>query len=198
MVTAIVLAAGESRRMGPVNKLLLPWGEDTLVQHVVATVSASAADETIVVLGHEADQVEKALANAPARIVRNHRYQEGMATSIHAGVKAARPQAEGYMICLCDLPAILAQELDRLIEAFRLALQQGRSAQPIVVPCFQGRRGNPVIFASSYRQRILENQGALGCKGIVRSYPDRVVEVEMPTDSILRDIDTPGEYEGRR
>ncbi len=188
-VAAIVLAAGSSRRMGGRNKLLLPFGGRPLVRHVVTTILASRADPVLVVLGHEAEAVRAALAELPVTFVYNPRHAEGMTTSIQAGVAAAPADVLGYMICLSDLPLIEAAEYDRLINAFREA--HARDPACIVVPEFEGRRGNPVLFAAHYRAAILAEERLTGCRGLVQRHPEHVVRVPMPTDHILQDIDTP-------
>ncbi|MCH8960518.1 MAG: nucleotidyltransferase family protein [Bacteroidetes bacterium] len=193
MITAIVLAAGESRRMGSANKLLLPFGETTLIERMVRSVRQSEADEVIVVLGHEADRVRAALDAHDVAFVENDRYQEGMTTSIHAGVRAASPEAAGFMICLSDLPLIEPEELNRLIEAFKEAARDDE--RPIVVPTFEGRRGNPVLFPVHYKTHLLDHKGLMGCKAILKQNPDTVLEVAMATDHVLRDIDTMEAYQ---
>lgn len=190
-VSAIVLAAGTSQRMGAANKLLLPYHGRPLVRHVVRTVAASAADEVIVVVGHEAGRVRDALVGLPVRIVHNDRYAEGMTTSIQTGVGAASPDGAGYMICLSDLPLIEPADLDRLIAAFRDAEDERR----IVMPVFEGRQGNPVLFASAHRAEILAHDEPDGCRAIVRRHREHVLRVEMPDDHVLLDIDTPDAYD---
>lgn len=191
-VTAIVLAAGESRRMGAENKLLLPFGAATLIERVVGAVRASAVGEVVVVVGHEAERVRAALREQDVLFAENPHYQEGMTTSIHAGIGAASGTASGFMICLSDLPLIEPDEFDRLLAAFETATAD--DPRRIVVPVFEGQRGNPVIFPAVYRSDILNQRGVMGCKGLVRQHPERVVEVEMPTDHVLRDADTPEAY----
>lgn len=193
MIAAIVLAAGESRRMGGQNKLLLPLGEKTFIERVVETILDSRADQVIVVLGHQAERVQAKLEGLDVDVVTNPRYREGMTTSIHAGVRAASSEVDGFMICLSDLPLIEAEELNRLIEAFNRGV--GEDAGKIVVPVFQGQRGNPVLFPALYRPDILAHRGLMGCRGIVKQNPERVMEVEMPTDHVLHDVDTQEAYQ---
>ena len=196
MITAIVLAAGESKRMGAANKLLLPFGETTLIGRVVSAVTASATGEVLVVVGHEAEAVREALVGHPVTFVHNAHYREGMTTSIHAGVAAASPEASGFMICLSDLPLIEPGELDQLIDAFEGRVRE--DPQCIVIPVHAGRRGNPVLFSAAYQPAILTHAGLMGCKGIVKQNPAHVLEVSLPTDHILRDIDPPAAYEALR
>jgi len=193
MVSAIILAAGESRRMESKNKLLLPLGHETLIEHIVDTVFSSDVGEVVVVLGHEADRVKNVLVNRSIKFVYNDNYQIGMTTSIHAGVKAASSQTDGYMICLSDLPLIEPDELNHLVLAFEKAINQNDKL--IVIPIFEEQRGNPVIFSLRYKTDILDHKGLIGCKGIVKQNPDQVLEIEMDTDHVLRDIDVIEDYE---
>lgn len=193
MITAIVLAAGESRRTGAVNKLLLPFGGTTLIEHVVGTVVRSEAGAVTVVVGHEAERVRAALAAHPVAFVDNSRYREGMTTSIQAGVRAASPEAQGLMICLSDLPRIETAELNWVMAVFEQAAEAGR--RPIVVPTFAGRRGNPVIFSAHYRAALLEHTDMTGCKAVVQRHADAVVEAPMAADHVLHDVDTMDAYQ---
>ena len=191
-VSAIVLAAGESRRMGEANKLLLPVHGKPMIRHVVEGVTASTAQECIVVVGHEAEKVKAVLDGLPISFELNPNYPEGMSTSIHAGVAVASREAAGYMICLSDMPFIRAEEYDELIDQFELAFVQNSKA--IVVPTYQGQRGNPVVISSSYKSAILAHQGVVGCKSIVKKNPDHVTWHPMVSDHITRDVDTPAAF----
>ena len=191
-IAAIVLAAGESRRMGERNKLLLSVGGRPLVEHVMRAVTASAVDEVVVVVGHEADRVQPVLAGYPVRVVRNPDYAEGMTTSIRAGVAAADPDAAGFMICLSDLPLIEPEEFTQLADAFREAVRRDPGA--IVRPVYKGEPGNPVVFSAAYRPAIAGHQGLTGCKGLIKQHRAHVVEIPMATDHVVCDVDTPEAY----
>jgi len=193
MVSAIVLAAGESRRMGEQNKLLLPFRGKTLLETVVDNILASNAFETIVVVGHQAEQIEKVLSNRDVRFVKNPRYRNGMTTSIQAGVNTASPQASGFMICLSDLPFITPSAFNRLIDCFTQV--SAAEIRAIVQPEFKGQPGNPVIFPAAYKSEILEHTGANGCKAIVAAHLEKITRIKMKSDHILRDIDVLGDYE---
>lgn len=193
MISAIILAAGESTRMEHQNKLLLPFGHQPLIGHIVQTVLASEADEVIVVLGHQADRVREALATCEVTFALNPRYREGMTTSIQAGVQAASAETSGFMICLSDLPMIEPAELNQVMAAFRKAMQH--DPRHLVRPVHRGKPGHPVIFPAHLKPAILRHQDLHGCQHIVQQNRALLIEVEMATDHVLRDIDTPDAYE---
>lgn len=196
MISAIILAAGESKRMGEQNKLLLPFRGQTLIEGIVNTVLRSNVGEVIVVLGHEAVRVREVCRAHPVKFVDNANYKEGMTTSIHMGVQAADASADGFMICLSDLPLIEPDELNYLLYAFYDSVRAKNKY--IAIPVFEGQRGNPVIFSGIYKNDILAHKGPMGCKGIIKQNPAQVLEVEMATDHVLRDIDTIEDYQKLR
>ena len=191
MISAVILAAGESRRMGTQNKLLLQIGSEVLIRKFVKSVCASAADAVLVVLGHEAETIKAVLQDQTLRFVENTCYEKGMTTSIQSGVNAASMESVGLMICLADLPFAETSDFNRLIQAFTDFRRTESSL--IIVPVFQGQRGNPVLFSAEFRDKLLAHNGE-GCKGIVSKYPQSVREIIMENDNLLRDIDTPEDY----
>jgi molybdenum cofactor cytidylyltransferase len=191
MLSAIVLAAGMSTRMGQ-NKLLLNFKNKPLITHAVDTLLASEVDEIVVVLGHEAEKVRGKLEGKPVRLVQNLHYRDGLSTSVRAGVESVSPQVKGIMIYLADQPLLEPADLNYLARAFIHAKEVSKS---IVVPFFQGQRGNPVILDSSYREAILEVVGDVGCKGVIKRHPDKVFVVEMETDHVVRDVDNIEDYQ---
>ena len=197
MISAVLLAAGQSTRMGAENKLLLPFRGHTVVEHMVGVLLASRLDEVVVVLGHEAERVRPLLEGRPVRLVENAEYREGMGSSLKAGLREVSPQAEAVMVCLTDQPLLEAADVDRLIDAYRIALAWDTTTLPrdIVVPFHQGRRGNPILFSARYREEVLATRGPVaGCRGIVQRYPEAILAVEMETDHVVRDLDTPEDY----
>jgi len=190
MLTAIVLAAGSSRRMGR-NKLLLPFKGKPLLAYVVQQILSAKAGSVVVVTGHEASLVEASLKGLSVQIVQNSRYEEGMTSSIQAGVAAA--DGEGYMICLSDMVLITSEEYASLQQAFKEHyLSDDRC---IIQPDYKGEKGNPVIFSAAHRSAILQHPEKEGCKQILRSNAAHIVAVRMLTDHVLRDIDYPDEYQ---
>lgn len=195
-ITAIVLAAGLSRRMGNANKLLLPFGQSTILTTTLTNILSAKIGETLVVIGHEAPNVQATLTawrDLKVAPLTNKYYEKGMTTSIQTGVAAADAMSLGYMICLSDMPFITPSEYIFLAHAFLKILET--NTQAIVQPIFKGKRGNPTIFSSFYRQHILELRDTEGCKPIVQAHAAHVYLVDMPTDSVLQDIDTKGDYE---
>lgn len=193
MITAIVLAAGESKRMGAENKLLLPFGKKTLIEQTVDNILGSKAHEVIVVLGHQTKRVKDVLQDRKVKFVENPNYQKGMSTSIQTGLQAVSSEMNGIMVCLSDLPQIDSQEFDMMIDVFDEGRNQNEKL--IVVPTYENKRGNPVIFSSYYHSQILEYKELNGCKGVINQNPDQVVKVKMNTSHVLQDIDTREEYE---
>ena len=188
-ISALILAAGESKRMGEKHKLLLPFAGKTIVECTVDAILQANVEEVIVVLGHEAEAVRQVLGNRAINVVYNADYRSGMASSIHAGLAAVSPSAAAVMIALADQPLIQPAELNLLIGAFSQA-----ENKTIAMPAFNGQRGNPVIFDWRYRDEMLKLKGDVGGKSILARHPDAVLEVEMPARNILEDVDTAEGY----
>ena len=191
MISAVILAAGESRRMGVQNKLLLQIDSEVLIRKFVKSVSNSLVDAVLVVVGFEAEKIKAVLHDQAVKFVENPSYEEGMTTSIQSGVKASSNESTGLMICLADMPFAETSDLNLLIQAFND--YRSTESSLIIVPVFQGKRGNPVLFSEVFREKILTHKGE-GCREIVRQFPHFVKEVSMENDNLLRDIDTPEDY----
>ncbi len=191
-VSAIVLAAGFSSRMGDENKLLLPFGQHSVLQETLSQLCASNVAEVILVSGFQSSTVLNSLDTSRITITSCKNYYEGMTRSIQQGVRAVADTSEGYMICLGDMPLIQKAEYNLLIEAFGKAYRN--SPQTIILAESQGRRGQPVTFSTHYREAILNHQEMNGCKGIIEDNYGNVTTVEMAGDSILCDIDTIADY----
>ena len=191
MISAVILAAGESRRMGVQNKLLLQIDSEVLIRKFVKSVSNSLVDAVLVVVGFEAEKIKAVLHDQAVKFVENPSYEEGMTTSIQSGVKASSNESTGLMICLADMPFAETSDLNLLIQAFND--YRSTESSLIIVPVFQGKRGNPVLFSEVFRDKILTHKGE-GCREIVRQFPHYVKEVSMENDNLLRDIDTPEDY----
>jgi molybdenum cofactor cytidylyltransferase len=202
MVSAVVLAAGMSTRMGR-NKLLLRFRDKPLIVHAVDTLLAAKVDEVNVVVGHESEkvwdqleayvsQVSNRAQGGRVRLVENPDYRDGLSTSVRTGVQAVSPEAKAIMIYLADQPLLEPDDVDRIIAAFAVAKEKNKT---IVVPFFKGERGNPVILDASLRDSILGIAGDVGCKGVIKRYPEKVYAIEMENDHVVRDVDDVQAYE---
>lgn len=187
-VSAIVLAAGLSRRMGKVNKMGLLFQGKPIVHHVIDQLESSQSFETIIVTSEVSNELFP-----DHKVVMNEQYETGMTSSIQAGVKATSTGADGFMICLGDQPLINTEDYNELINAFSDHLTNNHRA--IILPTFEGKKGNPVIFSSHYKNDILNHQHPEGCKGIVQANKDHLVSRALNNSAILLDVDQPEDYE---
>ena len=183
----IVLAGGASRRTGAENKLLLPFLGRTIIESTISSILAAGADDVIVVTGHDAERIRSRLSGFPIRIVHNAGYEQGMSTSIRAGVQAAQG-AVG--ICLADMPFIAPSTVRTLIEALE------NHPDKIIVPTYGETTGHPVLFAARYREELLHLEGDRGARLIIQNHAGDLVQVETNDPGILRDIDTIEDYLG--
>ena len=185
-VCAIVLAAGRSRRMAPLNKLLVADQKGLpMISRVVDNVLASRARPVIVVTGHERDRVEEALAGRGVIFAHADDYAEGLSASLKAGLRAVPPEAEGILVCLGDMPLVTGEMIDRLLSHFDP--EEGRA---IVQPTFRGKQGNPMLWSREFLDQMLALSGDIGARHLAAKHAERLVEVEMADDAVLRDFDT--------
>lgn len=189
VISAVLLAAGESLRMGAQNKLRLSVEGEPLLRKTLRTLLASKLREIVVVLGHEAEQSRELLRDLPVTGVVNEHYQQGQMTSVHAGMKALSADCDGIMVCLSDQPLLETTDINALIEAFK-----HRSHGSVLVPTYQGQRGNPIIMAYQHRQAILDGDRNLGCKRLIEKNPQLVCSIEMDNEHFVFDVDTPEDY----
>ena len=185
-IAAVVLAAGRSTRMGGANKLLEKIRQRPLVRIAVEEALASRAKEVIVVSGHQREEIEKALAGLPVRIVHNPDFADGLGTSLKAGIAAVPVEADGAIVCLGDMPQVDARLIDRLVAAF----DPDRGAL-VVVPTFQGKRGNPVLWARRFFPDLMAVEGDVGARHLIGRYGEAAVEVPVDGKGAFVDIDTP-------
>jgi molybdenum cofactor cytidylyltransferase len=185
-VAAIVLAAGRSTRMGGANKLTAEIGGTPLVRTVTEQALASRARPVIVVTGHQQQAVTAALSGLPVQFVHNPGYEQGLSTSLKAGIAAVPSDVDGAVICLGDMPQVSAALIDRLIEAF----DPERGAL-IAVPTVDGKRGNPVIWSRRFFPDLSTLEGDVGARHLIGTYVDGVVEVPVTGPGAVLDIDTP-------
>ncbi|MEE8173052.1 MAG: molybdopterin-binding/glycosyltransferase family 2 protein [Alphaproteobacteria bacterium] len=185
-VAAVVLAAGESRRMGGINKLLIEVDGVAMVARAADAAIESGADPVIVVTGHEREKVEAVLAGRAVETLHNPDYAEGMSTSLRAGLAAFPADTGAAVICLGDMPHVDSGLISRLIAGFDPA--QGHA---ICVPTYKGKRGNPVLWASRYFGEMQRLAGDVGARHLIGEHSDAVHEIECGDASVTFDVDTP-------
>jgi molybdenum cofactor cytidylyltransferase len=188
MICAILLAAGESRRMGR-PKMLLPFGQKTIVEHILDTILASKADKILVVLGSHREKIFDKIKNMPVQTVINHHFEKGMLSSIQAGFEFLPQDTAAALVCLGDQPLIPFSVLDNLIAAYE------QTQKGIVLPTYGKRRGHPILIDLEYKQEILGLSPDIGLRALVHNHPQDVHEVAVDTPHILKDIDNPEDYE---
>lgn len=191
LISTIILAAGESRRMGK-PKQLLPLGKTTILEQTIDNYLNSEVHDVVVVLGYRAEEILSLITKRPVRVAVNSAYREGMSTSIIAGLGLISDNAQGIMLALADQPFIDSQTINRLVESF------GAGDKSIIVPAYQGRRGHPVIFSIKYKEELLSLKGDIGGREIIYRHPGDVLEVAVNCEGICVDIDTVDTYNLQR
>jgi molybdenum cofactor cytidylyltransferase len=187
-IAAIILAAGQSSRMGQ-HKLLLPLRGKPLLLHAVENALAAGCAEVLVVVGYRAEAIRGLLAKAPVRVIENPAYAEGQSTSMRAGIAALAPQTEAAMILLGDQPLVKPAILQRLMQAWQ------DTAKPIVAPYYAGQRGNPVLFARALFPELLSVTGDQGGREVLQRHAHEVEPVQIADADAARDLDTWQEYQ---
>ena len=172
--------------MGAANKLLAELGGTAVVRRVAEAALASQARPVLVVTGHQAEAVRSALAGLDVTFVANPDFAQGLSTSLKAGLRALSGEADGALILLGDMPRIAAGDLDRLI-----ALFAAEGGEAIIAPLHEGKRGNPVVWPRAYFAEMLELEGDAGAGRLLAAHADRVRGIDLGTDAIHADVDTP-------
>ena len=186
-ITGIILAAGGSTRIGHV-KQLLAFGETTLLGQVIENVLGSSLDDVVVVLGHEAQEIQEAVRLDQVTVVMNEAHAQGQSTSLRVGLSAAASDTDAVMFILGDQPLVGAEVMNALIAGYAC------TRAPIVLPTYQGRRGNPVVIDRLLFPQIESLTGDVGARVLFSEYADAIVEVEIEDDSIHLDLDTWEDY----
>jgi molybdenum cofactor cytidylyltransferase len=188
-VAAVVLAAGGSKRMGQA-KQLLPIDGQPMVRRVVQAVCQAGLAQVLVVVGAEGERVAHVLSGLELEIVYNRSWEQGMSTSVRAGLQALRPEIEAAILVLADQPGLTPDVLDALVAGYRA------SRAPIVAPFYLGRRGNPVLFARSLFAELSRVEGDQGGRALLVRHAQDVARVDLDEAAILLDVDTRQDYEG--
>lgn len=190
-IVALILAAGESKRMNS-PKMLLPFDGKTIIETVINKVLASAVDKTVVVLGSDREKVIEVIKDYPVTICQNEKFRTGMLSSVKCGIQSLPAGYEAILVFLGDQPMISAEVTDAVIREYR------RTMKPIVMPVCKKKRGHPLLIRSDIICEIEKLDAEEGLHLLARKFPDDVSEVETDDITVLKDIDTPEDYQGER
>ena len=187
MISAILLAAGQSKRMNGENKLTKKIQDIPLIKHSVKNILSSSIDELIVVLGYQKEIVEKLIGkNEKMKIVFNKNFENGMASSIKTGLNHFSEETEAFFICLGDMPLVNHNIYNQLIKS--------KGNKKIIVPTYKGQQGNPVLFDKSMKDNIMNILGDTGAKKILELNKDKILNLEINDQSITKGFDTQGNF----
>ena len=168
------------------NKLLMELDGRAVVSWVVEAVRGAGIPDIYVVVGHQADEVRRAVGAADVTFVDNQAYATGMATSLRAGVAALPEDVNAALICLGDMPRVTAADVRVVIGAFDPAM-----TREICIPTYDGRRGHPVLFAARFLPEIEALRGDVGARSVIERHPAVVHLVAVDHPGVLLDVDTP-------
>ena len=187
MISAILLAAGQSKRMGDQNKLTKEIQGSPLIKHSVKNILASSIDELIIVLGYQREIIEKLIDNnKKIKIVFNEKFESGMASSIKIGLNNLSEKTEAFFICLGDMPMVNHDIYNQLIKS--------KNNKEIIVPIHKGQQGNPVLFAKTMKEKIMNITGDVGAKKILELNEDKILNIEINDKNISKGFDTRNDF----
>lgn len=192
MISAIILAAGQSKRMGG-PKMLLPWGKRTVIEHVVVTFMAAGVEDILIVTGAEHERVDKAIEGYPVRKVYNKEYAAGeMLSSLQCGLRELTKETRAALIGLGDQPQVQEESIRSICHAYRA----GNSR--LIVPSFEMKRGHPWLVARPLWEEILTLQPPQTPRDFLNNHAREIQYVNLGTSTILADLDTPEDYMNSR
>ena len=187
MINAIILAAGQSKRMGKL-KPLLKFNDTTFLGQIISVLKLSDVGRITVVLGAEAETIRKSADFSGTKVVINKDYKKGQLSSLIAAIEQTSEDTEAILLCLADNPFITKEVVNQVIHKFK------ETNNPIIVPVFNNKRGHPTLFSRSLFNELLNAPQEKGARFVVYSNKEKVIEVETCESSILVGIDTPEDY----
>jgi molybdenum cofactor cytidylyltransferase len=194
LTSAMILAAGNSSRMGR-TKQLLPLGHSTVLSQTIENVCAADLDEILLILGASAPVILQQLPSKLLRAVKvivNSKYEQGIATSLQAGLAALNSASRSVLVVLGDQPFVRSDTLLQIVQKYRA------TGARIAVPTYRGQRGNPVLLDRAVFPVAMKLHGDVGFRALFSSYVGEIVNVEVDDPAILVDIDSPADYERLR
>ncbi len=188
MIAGLILAAGESSRMGT-PKATLAYRGRTFLELIVQTLREGGLERIVVVLGHQADDIQRQVKIETAQVVINPDYRSGQTSSLQAGLRALiADDLDAVILCLVDHPAVCAETVRRIVATFR------QCGAPVVIPAYQGRRGHPVLIGRQVFEELLVLAGDAGANSVVRRYRPATQFVEVEDEGVVMDVDDPESY----
>jgi len=187
MINAIVLAAGESKRMGK-SKPLLRFNDKTFLDQIISALRDSDVDRITIVLGAKAEMIKNSIDLSGTNIVINKDYQKGQLSSLIAAIEDTPQETDAILVCLVDNPFITKEVINKIIAKFR------ETNNPIIVPVFNGQRGHPTLFSRSLFSELVNAPEEQGARYVLHSNAEKVLELETSESTILTGIDTPEDY----
>ena len=187
MISAILLAASQSKRMNGENKLTKKIKGIPLVKYSIQNILASSIDELIIVLGYQKELIEKLIdKNDKIKITFNKDFKSGISYSIKIGISCLSEKSESFFICLADMPMVNKDIYNQLIKS--------RNNKEIIVPNYKGQQGNPILFSKFIKEKIMTIQGDVGAKKILELNKDKILNVEINNQSIKKDFNTKDDF----
>ena len=187
MINAIILAAGEPKRMTK-PKPLLTFGDHTFLEQIISVLKLSNVDRITVVLGAQAETVKKSIDLSETNIVINKDYSKGQLSSLIVAIEYTPKETEAILVCLVDMPFITKEVVDEIISKFK------QTNNPIIVPVYNKKRGHPTLFSKSLFNDLLNSPEEQGARYVLYSNEERILELETSEGGILISIDTPDDY----
>jgi molybdenum cofactor cytidylyltransferase len=188
MIAGVILAAGESSRMGT-PKATLTYRGRTFLELIVQTLREGGLERMVVVLGHQAEDIQRQVEIEPAQVVINPDYRSGQTSSLQVGLRALMAdEPEAVLLCLVDHPAVSGETVRRIVAAFR------QCGAPVVVPTYHGRRGHPVLIGGQVFDELLALACNAGADSVVRRYRPQTRIVEVEDEGVVIDVDDPESY----
>lgn len=182
-----LLAAGSSKRMGKLNKLLHEIDGIPMVRKIAIEMVESNLDNCFAVLGYQSQKVSKALANLPIQLIINENWDRGKSSSIRALANRVDSDTGELLIMLGDLPGVTKFQINYLLEYHQNTLSSNAS---ISIPSFEKKRGNPVVWGNNYIMQLRRLTGEVGGKTLFKNNFEKVNFVKFESDAIISDIDT--------
>ena len=183
MISSILLAAGQSKRMLGENKLTKCIQGVPLIKHSVKNILESSIQELIIVLGYQNEKIKKIIdKNKKIKFIMNTNFESGISSSIKEGLKHLNKKSEAFFICLGDMPLINNRIYNEIIKQ--------KNDNEIIIPTYKGEQGNPILFSRSMKKEIMNLHGDHGAKKLLKSNKYKILNIEVNDQSVMKDFNT--------